>query len=69
MEYDRFMLPEKEIQCPYCWERYPIVIDDSEGQELYFVYDCEVCCRPIDVCVQITEGQIRVRTARSGGMG
>lgn len=65
------MLPEIEIQCPYCWERYPIVIDDSEeGGGIFFVYDCEVCCRPIDVSVEkFDEGKLQVQVARSGGMG
>lgn len=34
------------VQCPYCWERFEIVVDCSvESQE--YIEDCEVCCRPI----------------------
>ena len=58
------MLPEKQIQCPYCWERFEIVVDESEGADQYFVYDCEVCCRPIDVNVHIEGESIKVRTSR-----
>lgn len=60
------MLPEKELQCPYCWETYPIIIDDSEEGEVSFVYDCEVCCRPIDVRVSLDEdGELVLSAQRS----
>jgi hypothetical protein len=55
------MLDEKQIQCPYCWESFEILIDPSEGEEQNFVYDCEVCCRPIDVEVRIVDEAIRIR--------
>lgn len=34
------------VQCPYCWEKFEIIVDCSvESQE--YIEDCEVCCRPI----------------------
>jgi DNA-directed RNA polymerase subunit RPC12/RpoP len=54
------MLDEREIQCPYCWERFTLLIDRSEGEEQSFVYDCEVCCRPIDVSVRIDGEEIKI---------
>jgi hypothetical protein len=45
---------EKSVQCPYCWERFTILIDASIEQQEY-VEDCEVCCRPIDFDVQLDE--------------
>ncbi len=34
------------IQCPYCWERFELLVDCSvETQE--YIEDCEICCRPI----------------------
>jgi hypothetical protein len=60
------MLDEKPIQCPYCWEEFSILIDPSEGEEQSFVYDCEVCCRPIDVQVRIQGEEVKIRTKQGG---
>ncbi len=46
------MLDEQEIQCPYCWERFTLLVDPSEGESQSFVYDCEICCQPIDVRIE-----------------
>ncbi len=47
-------LLEVSVQCPYCWERFSLLIDASvESQE--YVEDCEVCCRPIDFAIEIDE--------------
>ena len=41
------------IQYPYCWEMIEITIDCSVDSQEY-VEDCEVCCRPIVMNVQIS---------------
>ncbi|NNC98521.1 MAG: CPXCG motif-containing cysteine-rich protein [Gammaproteobacteria bacterium] len=42
----------KRSHCPYCGESIELVIDTSiEAQE--YIEDCEVCCRPMIVRVQI----------------
>jgi len=47
-------LAEVDIQCPYCWESVVILIDCSvESQE--YIEDCQVCCRPIVVDVQVND--------------
>lgn len=53
-------LLEVGVQCPYCWERFILLVDASvESQE--YVEDCEICCRPIDFSVEIDEsGEARV---------
>ncbi|MEK7692273.1 MAG: CPXCG motif-containing cysteine-rich protein [Bdellovibrionota bacterium] len=40
---------EASIQCPYCWQSFTIAVDSTGGETQSFVWDCEVCCRPIDV--------------------
>jgi hypothetical protein len=40
------------IQCPYCWESITILVDCSEDEQEY-TEDCQVCCRPIIVSVQV----------------
>jgi len=45
---------ETQVQCPYCWESFSLLVDGSvESQE--YVEDCEVCCRPIDFAVEVDE--------------
>lgn len=44
----------QEVQCPYCWEFFEILIDCSVRQQQY-IEDCEVCCRPINFEVMVDE--------------
>ena len=43
-----------DIQCPYCWQVIEITVDCSVSSQEY-VEDCEVCCRPIVMLVEIAE--------------
>ena len=42
------------VECPYCGEYIDIVVDCSLPDQSY-IEDCQVCCRPIDVSVQIDD--------------
>ena len=45
-------IDEKESYCPYCGESISLLIDSSvENQE--YVEDCQVCCSPILISVNI----------------
>jgi transposase-like protein len=46
------MIETITIQCPYCGESYETVVDLSAGSQRY-VEDCAVCCRPIEVSLQV----------------
>jgi hypothetical protein len=62
-------LETKRIQCPYCWESVEIVIDPSVGEQSY-IEDCFVCCRPIELQVNIDhEGDIWVQAEAMDGNG
>ena len=39
--------------CPYCGETNELLVDVSGGPHQEFVVDCEVCCAPIVVRLQI----------------
>ena len=39
-------------QCPYCGEPIELVIDCSLETQCY-IEDCQVCCRPINVAVEV----------------
>ena len=40
------------IQCPYCWEIIETTVDCSVNSQEY-VEDCEVCCKPIVMKIEI----------------
>lgn len=51
------------VACPYCGENVELVVDPSAGSASY-VEDCPVCCRPMQVTIEV-DGEavsIRVRT-------
>ena len=45
------------ISCPHCGETFSLAFDVSEGNA-EFTIDCEVCCRPMKVSVQIEDGEV-----------
>jgi hypothetical protein len=50
-------LVETEIECPACGEWFPITLDTSQG-DYETVEDCSVCCRPMQVEVRCSPGQV-----------
>ena len=57
-------LYEKISYCPYCGESISLLIDNSiENQE--YVEDCQVCCSPILISIEIDhDGNIFMNTRR-----
>jgi transcription elongation factor Elf1 len=49
--------------CPHCGERISMLLDLSAGSQSY-VEDCEVCCNPIEISYQSSEGRIVSFAAR-----
>lgn len=47
----------ENIQCPFCGQRFEIVVDTSMGTNR-FTTDCEVCCRPMEVVAECEPGEI-----------
>ena len=45
------------VLCPFCGQRFDIVIDTSESFQRLAI-DCEVCCRPLEVSVECEPGEI-----------
>jgi hypothetical protein len=46
------MLDLQDIECPYCGEVISLALDASAGAQRY-IEDCQVCCRPITVVLEI----------------
>ena len=51
------------IDCPYCGESIEIVVDGSVPQQEY-IEDCQVCCRPIELCVTVMDGRFSISAKR-----
>lgn len=56
--------PELNVVCPFCFETIEVVLDLFDGNRSSssshsFVYDCEVCCRPIKMSITLgSDGEI-----------
>jgi hypothetical protein len=48
------MLDSQDIECPYCGEVISLVLDASAGAQRY-IEDCQVCCRPITVVLDVDD--------------
>ena len=44
---------EYSFVCPYCSAEISIGVDVTAGRRQSFTYDCEVCCRPIVVRIEV----------------
>jgi len=54
------MLDECDIACPYCGETIGLLLDASAGSQRY-IEDCQVCCRPITVVLDVDgDGDLQV---------
>ncbi len=53
-------LEDHEITCPYCGEKFEVLIDMQDmGQQ--YIEDCQVCCRPITFSItEDAQGQLNV---------
>jgi transcription elongation factor Elf1 len=50
-------MEEHFFQCPYCWETISMLVDMSQTHQEY-VEDCEVCCNPIQISLQVENREI-----------
>jgi transcription elongation factor Elf1 len=48
---------EHFFRCPWCGERISMILDLSVEDQSY-VEDCEVCCRPIQIHVEVETGHV-----------
>lgn len=57
------LLPSVAVHCPYCGEPLDVTVDCSVETQSY-IEDCQVCCRPIVLHVQVDEDGEPSVTAR-----
>ena len=48
------MLEALTITCPYCGEANTLNVDCSAGDQ-HFIEDCRVCCRPMELTLQVDD--------------
>ncbi|QKZ03119.1 MULTISPECIES: CPXCG motif-containing cysteine-rich protein [Pseudomonas] len=46
----------EDIECPYCGETIPVLLDLSGGDQEY-IEDCSVCCKPIRFILQVHDDE------------
>lgn len=47
----------ESIYCPYCGQRFDLVVDTSVANQR-LTTDCEICCRPFEVVAECEPGEI-----------
>ncbi len=56
-----------EYNCPYCMAVISVRVDKTGGSRQSFVVDCEVCCRPIEIEIDIDQdGEVNFIAKREG---
>jgi hypothetical protein len=59
--------PDQAFSCPYCGTENGLQVDAGGGRRQSFVTDCEVCCRPISIELEIeSDGYIQLVAKREG---
>ena len=56
-DFDCTMEISRTIQCPFCGQRFDLVIDTSVASQRLDV-DCEVCCRLFEIIAECEPGEI-----------
>ena len=58
---------DQEFNCPYCGEVITLRVDETGGSRQFFVTDCEVCCRPMEIEIDIeSDGYVNLVAKRAG---
>ena len=56
------VLQTHELTCPYCGENIQLFLDCSINSQEY-IEDCQVCCRPINVIINIEDEEVQIHLA------
>ncbi len=44
---------QKRVQCPFCFEKFYVEVIPEDGQSQEIIYDCEICCHPIELVIEV----------------
>jgi hypothetical protein len=56
-----------ETSCPSCGEKLSVQIDVTGGGRQEFIQDCEVCCRPLRIRIELKAGKVLRFSAEASG--
>ena len=51
--------------CGVCGEEIETLVDESQGLAQEYIEDCAVCCRPVQILIEVEDGEIRADAQRS----
>lgn len=54
------LLQTHNVSCPYCGENILVIVDCSITEQEY-IEDCQVCCCPINVFININHEDVDIR--------
>jgi len=57
------VMEAKLLMCPYCGESFTVLVDCSMDEQNY-IEDCQVCCQPIVLDVNITGEKVMLQARR-----
>ena len=46
------------FNCPYCMATTEMRVDTTAGSKQKFTQDCQVCCKPIAIQIQVVDGEV-----------
>lgn len=46
------------FNCPYCLANISLRVDFTGGKRQKFTQDCEVCCQPIAIEIEVLDGEV-----------
>jgi hypothetical protein len=52
------MNDQNTFSCPSCGQTNTFYLDADEGDVQQWITDCEVCCRPVVVSIELRNGRI-----------
>ena len=56
-----------EYNCPYCAAALSLRLDNTAGSRQSFIVDCENCCRPIEIELDVEpDGYVSLIAKREG---
>lgn len=58
-----------KIHCPFCREKFSIEVLREDGEDQDFIWDCEICCHPIDIHARWDADHERFSISVSRGEG
>lgn len=58
---------DQDYNCPYCGQLNSLRVDRTGGSRQHLITDCEVCCKPIEIELDVFgDGEVSLVAKREG---